>query len=85
VIRVVRTSTTEVDRRKAVRHQIDLPCSLDVAGQAAIIAYVTDISEGGAAVRGGPPLPPGTHGALHLHSIGFCHASFAAVKTARCA
>ena len=34
VIRVVRTSTTEVDRRRVVRHRVDLPCRLSVPGQA---------------------------------------------------
>ena len=33
VIRVVRTSTDEVDRRRSVRHSVDLPCTLTFAGQ----------------------------------------------------
>ena len=64
VIRVVRTSTTEVDRRKAIRHQIDLPCRLNVHGHAAYTARVTDISEGGASIRDGPSLPAGTRAEL---------------------
>jgi len=71
VIHVVRTSTTEVDRRRAIRHQVDLPCRLSLPGQAPCTARVTDISEGGASVRGGPSLHPGTHGALHLDGVGF--------------
>ena len=69
VIRVVRTSTTEMDRRHAVRRQVDVPCSLNVAGQAACTARVTDISEGGAAIRGAPSLPIGTRGTLTLEGI----------------
>ena len=71
VIRVVRTSTTEVDRRKAIRHQIDLPCRLNVHGHAAYTARVTDISEGGASIRDGPSLPAGTRAELALDGIGF--------------
>ena len=71
VIRVVRTSTAEVDRRVAKRHQVDLPCRVSVPGQAAFTARVTDISEGGANVREGSSLPPGTRGTLHIDGIGF--------------
>jgi methyl-accepting chemotaxis protein len=71
VIRVVRTSTTEVDRRRVVRHQVDLPCRLSVPGQAVSSAHVIDISEGGASLHGGPSLPLDTRGALHLDSVGF--------------
>jgi methyl-accepting chemotaxis protein len=71
VIRVVRTSTTEVDRRRVVRHQVDLPCRLSVPGQAVSSAHVIDISEGGASLRGGPSLPLDTRGALHLDGVGF--------------
>jgi methyl-accepting chemotaxis protein len=70
VIRVVRTSTTEVDRRKDVRHQVELPCRLSVSGQPPCSAHITNISEGGAAVRGGPSLSAGTRGTLHLDSLG---------------
>ncbi len=71
VIRVVRTSSAEVDRRQAVRFQVDLPCRLNVPGQAASGARVANISEGGASIRGGPKLAEGTHGELHLDGFGF--------------
>jgi methyl-accepting chemotaxis protein len=71
VIRVVRTSTSEADRRKAIRHQVDLPCRLTVAGRDTCTARVTDLSGGGASVRGGPSLHLGARAALHLDGVGF--------------
>jgi methyl-accepting chemotaxis protein len=71
VIRVVRTSTTEVDRRQAVRHQVDLSCRLTVPGEAACTVRLRDISEAGASVRGGPSLHPGTRATLDVDGAGF--------------
>ena len=71
VIRVVRTSTTELDRRKTERHRVDLRCDFSVPGQSASEARVTDISEHGANVRGGPSLPMGARGMLHIDTAGF--------------
>jgi methyl-accepting chemotaxis protein len=70
VIRVVRTSTAEVDRRRSARHAIDLPCRLSVPGGETCAVHVTDISASGASVRGGPALPPGTRGSLLLDAAG---------------
>jgi methyl-accepting chemotaxis protein len=71
VIRVVRTSTIEVDRRRAVRHKVDLPCRLSVPGQPVCTARITDISQGGANVSGGPTLQTGTRGMLQPDDAGF--------------
>jgi hypothetical protein len=71
VIRVVRTSTRDVNRRRDVRHPVDLPCRLSVLGQGAHGARLSDISEAGACVRGGPSLPVGTSGTLGLDGVGF--------------
>jgi methyl-accepting chemotaxis protein len=71
VIRVVRTATTEVDRRKAVRYQVNLPCRVSIPARAPYSACVTDISKGGAGVRGGPLLPMDTRGSLNLDGVGF--------------
>jgi methyl-accepting chemotaxis protein len=71
VIRVVRTSTTEMDRRRAVRHQVDLPCRLSIPGRTSRSARITDLSEGGARISAVPLLPLGARGDLHLDSIGF--------------
>jgi methyl-accepting chemotaxis protein len=71
VMRVVRTATTEVDRRKAVRHEVDLPCRLSVPGQDVRAARINDISEAGARIEGGPSLHKGTRGTLHLDNGAF--------------
>ena len=70
VIRVVRTSTTEVDRRAAGRHEVNLPCRLTVGGQTHN-ARVGDLSEGGAHLRDGPSLQSGTRGMLSIEGVGF--------------
>ncbi len=70
VIRVVRTSTTEVDRRHVIRQAVDLPCWIDVAGQASRNARVTDISESGACITGTLTQPVGTRGTLGLDGVG---------------
>ncbi len=68
VIRVVRTSTTEVDRRLATRHPIDRPCRISAAG-ATHDARLADLSVSGANVDGGPALPEGSGGSLILDGI----------------
>ena len=57
VVRVVRTSTTEVDRRQTPREQVDLPCRLIVGG-GSHAAPGHRSSLGGAAVHGGPGFGP---------------------------
>jgi hypothetical protein len=70
VIRVVRTATTEVDRRRMARYSVDLSCRLTVAGQDHA-ARVTNISEGGAAIRGAPSVPIGSRTALQIDALGY--------------
>jgi methyl-accepting chemotaxis protein len=50
VIKVVRTSTAEVERRQLQRHQVDLAASLSIAGRDSHDLGVSDISPGGACV-----------------------------------
>ena len=66
VIRVVRSSTSEVDRRETVRHTVGLACRVNVPGQPTASAHVSDISEGGACIHGGPHLV----GELLLDGVG---------------
>jgi methyl-accepting chemotaxis protein len=66
VIRAVRTSTTEVDRRESPRHKVDLACRVSVPGQESRVAEVIDISEGGAWVRADWAWPQGTRGTLYF-------------------
>jgi methyl-accepting chemotaxis protein len=70
VIRAVRTSTTDVDRRQSPRSVVDLPCQLTVAGHGTSAARIADLSAGGASVHGGPALPVGTSGTLEADGIG---------------
>jgi methyl-accepting chemotaxis protein len=70
VIRVVRTSTTVVDRRQAGRYPVDLPCRLSIGGQPST-ARVADLSMQGAYICSGPIVPVGTRGTLTADSIGF--------------
>ncbi|HEY3845519.1 MAG TPA: methyl-accepting chemotaxis protein [Acetobacteraceae bacterium] len=71
VNRVVRTSTAEVDRRQVPRHLVDLQCRLSVAGYGERAARVTDLSEGGAAIRDALLAPVGARGVLNLAGLGF--------------
>jgi methyl-accepting chemotaxis protein len=68
VIRVVRTSTSEADRRLDRRHPVDLGCRLSIGG-VSIMANVTDLSERGAHVRGAPKTPVGTRGTLSMDGV----------------
>jgi methyl-accepting chemotaxis protein len=66
VTRVVRTSSADVDRRRGIREPVALSGSLSAPGQAAREVRVSDISEGGASVHGGPELSMGSNGTLRL-------------------
>ena len=70
VIRVVRTSTAEVDRRAGQRREIDQPCRLTIDGQTHS-GQLVDLSDGGAHVRGAPVLRVGSHGILEIDRVGF--------------
>ena len=69
VIEVVRTSTSDVERRQAARVPIDLPARLAVAGQTERSVNVGDISAGGASISGVDDLAVGTHGTLRLDGV----------------
>ena len=69
VIRAVRTSTTEVDRRRAPRRTVDLAARLSIPGMGEHAARISDLSEGGACVRGAPNLPVGTRGTLVIDGV----------------
>ncbi|HEY4045106.1 MAG TPA: methyl-accepting chemotaxis protein [Rhodopila sp.] len=69
LIRVVRHSTTEVDRRGGSRNPVDLQCRLTIPGHGIRTARVSDLSAGGACVRGAPLLAVGTAGSLSLQGV----------------
>jgi hypothetical protein len=69
VVRVVRTSTAEVDRREQQRYQVNLGCRLSGGDFAMHSARVIDLSVGGAAVIAASTLPVGTRGRLEVDRI----------------
>ncbi len=70
VIRVVRTSTAEVDRRANPRYVVELPCRLAIGGQT-YAAVVADLSDTGAHVRGPFASEVGQTGTLEIAAVGF--------------
>ncbi len=68
VVRVVRTSTAEVDRRCDQRYAADLPCRISIAGKMTT-ARIADLSVRGGCVRGGPMVPIGTRGSLMMERV----------------
>jgi methyl-accepting chemotaxis protein len=70
VVRVVRTSTADVDRRENERYQMDARGRITVSGVGTHDVRVVDISEGGAGIQGGPALPPRATGTLALDGVG---------------
>ena len=70
VIRVVRTATSEVDRRFHERFKVDLRCRLILDG-GVHEGRVADLSDTGARVLNAPSLEPGTHGTLEIEAVGF--------------
>jgi methyl-accepting chemotaxis protein len=69
VIRVVRTSTTEVNRRQNRRFPVDLPGRLVIDGRGENPVHVKDLSEHGAHVTGAPGIATGTHVTLSLDGV----------------
>jgi ABC-type transporter Mla subunit MlaD len=70
VVRVVRTSSTDVDRRAAPRFAMDLVCRVSGAGGTEQAARLVDLSDSGACIVGGPALLPGAGGSLILDGVG---------------
>ena len=68
VVRVVRTSTAEVDRRCDQRYAADLPCRISIAGKMTT-ARIADLSVRGGCVRGGPMVPIGMRGSLMMERV----------------
>lgn len=71
VIRTIRTSAADVERRLRARRAIDLPCRVAIQGQAALAGRIVDLSEEGAQARVaglGVQVPGGT-GRLMVDAI----------------
>jgi methyl-accepting chemotaxis protein len=65
MIRVVRTSTAEMNRRHDHRYPENLTCRLSIAGDS-FTAHIADLSEHGADIRNRPSVPVGTCGTLTM-------------------
>ena len=68
VIRVVRTATSEVDRRLNERFPVNLPCQVTV-GDTTSSARMADLSDTGGRVRGAPVLAAGSRGVLAIDRV----------------
>jgi methyl-accepting chemotaxis protein len=71
IIRVVRTATPDVDRRKLPRFPIDRRCRLTITGGRRCDAHVIEMSEGGASLRGASEVAANATGTLELDGVGF--------------
>ena len=69
LVRVVRTSTAEANRRRSVRYTVDEPCSIEI-GADRRTAKLRDLSEGGAMVAGAGETRAGLTGVLILERRG---------------
>ncbi|QJE74944.1 HAMP domain-containing protein [Aerophototrophica crusticola] len=68
LVRVVRTSIADVDRRAAPRVALARPCVVDVAGRQ-VEGTLADLSAGGACISLDEPLPVGTRGSLSIPGL----------------
>ncbi|MGR0185594.1 methyl-accepting chemotaxis protein [Azospirillum aestuarii] len=70
LVRVVRTATSDVDRRRKARFQIDLPCTIDGAGAGTgSKARIANLSSGGAMIVDAPMITAGTPGTLRAPGL----------------
>jgi methyl-accepting chemotaxis protein len=70
VVRVVRTATSDVDRRLNERFSVNLSCRMTVDGQIHA-ASVVDWSDTGAQIRDAPATHTGTRGTIDVDGVGF--------------
>jgi hypothetical protein len=69
MVRIVRTSTVEVDRRIFERYDLGLSCRVELSGRGSFAVQLKDLSEGGAKATGLPDLAPGTRGDLSVEGL----------------
>jgi methyl-accepting chemotaxis protein len=70
VVRVVRTSTSDVDRRLSHRQEVSVHGRVTVPGQGPLTGQVIELSDGGARIEGLPRLSTGTRGMLQVDGAG---------------
>ena len=68
VIRVVRSSAAQLDRRGDPRHPVDVACVVSI-GEQTVPARVVDLSTGGAHLRDGPKAAVASRGTLMLDGV----------------
>ena len=69
VVRAVRTSTPQVDRRGSERHIANFPCHVQLDGLGSIGTRTVNLSDGGARVLCHLQVPLDTHGTLRLSGV----------------
>ena len=69
LVRIVRTSTGDADRRNARRHRVDEPCTVEIGGRPQD-GRLADLSSGGALVRMLSGIATGDQGVLRLDRCG---------------
>ncbi|AWM04004.1 methyl-accepting chemotaxis protein [Bradyrhizobium amphicarpaeae] len=69
LVRTVRSSTADVDRRSSPRHPTDLQVSVTDSRNAVHGTTLVDLSEGGAWIRCAPKLNPGEPGVLRIKGL----------------
>jgi methyl-accepting chemotaxis protein len=69
VVRAIRTSSAETNRRKHVRYSVDLPCSVSVANRSAQTGRIGDLSADGASLCTPEPLEVSSRGTISLAQV----------------
>ncbi|CAO3410621.1 methyl-accepting chemotaxis protein [Azospirillum largimobile] len=69
LIRVVRTATTDVDRRQRPRFAVSVGCAVESAGAPPVRATVANLSCGGAMLTGAPDRPAGAPLLLRIDGV----------------
>ncbi|WP_025033285.1 methyl-accepting chemotaxis protein [Bradyrhizobium sp. DOA9] len=69
LVRTVRSSTADVDRRSSPRHPTDLVVSVTDSRHAVHATTLVDLSQGGAWIRCAPKLNPGEAGVLQIKGL----------------
>ena len=70
LVRVVRTSTKEADRRKLPRYTVDLACTVRTPSGETMDTRISELSEGGATIAKALPLPVGGRGSVSIRDLG---------------
>jgi hypothetical protein len=69
LVKVVRTSTDEADRRRWTRFKCNLPAQITISGREKIAANLVDLSEGGAWLHCDPDMQIGDAGSIVIQGF----------------